>query len=618
MRIFLSLPYALVGLALLVPNLAGGEDRQADLSRILGTAIDHRPASEEVYNGSPSLAVLENGAYVASHDEFGPESSEFELAVTRVFRSPDRGRTWQQIATINGQFWSTLFHHADSLYLLGTDKHHGNVVIRRSDDGGVTWSEPSDSTHGLLSEGQYHCSPQPVIIHRGRLWRAMEDAAGGERWGERYRPLMMSAPVEADLLRRDSWTWSNFVPGHREWLDGRFVGWLEGNAVVDPQGEIVNILRVAGAADVCGTAALVRISVDGRQATFDPAKDFIKFPGGAKKFTIRHDAKSDRYYSLANVVLPQYRRKRSCAAIRNTLALTSSSNLCDWRVDHIVLHDQSLNKGYQYADWLFEGDDLIAVVRTAEDDGLGGAHNYHDANFMTFHRLRNFRAAKSGDGVKPDGWIALFDGTSLKHWRGYQQEDVPDGWRIEGGLLKLQGGEIDLVTREEFADFELRFEWRIGSGGNSGVIYRCDEDEPASYRTGPEYQLIDNSGWQLNPQDAIAAGALYGLYRPKEDASRPAGEWNEARIIIDGGRIEHWLNGVQLVEARLGSDEWLQRMKGTKLAEWPRFGQLPRGHIALQAHKGRDGQVVPIGFRHIEIRRLNEPSSGGGTPAAAP
>ena len=179
MRAFRSFSCTLVGVLLLTPCIAADEDRQADLSRVPGTVIDHRPAREGVYIGSPSLAVLEDGAYVASHDEFGPQSSEYEQAVTRVFRSADRGRSWKRIAAIDGQFWSTLFNHEGALYLLGTDKHHGNVVIRRSGDGGVTWSDPTDASHGLLAEGQYHCSPQPVVSHRGRLWRAMEDAAGG-------------------------------------------------------------------------------------------------------------------------------------------------------------------------------------------------------------------------------------------------------------------------------------------------------------------------------------------------------------------------------------------------------------------------------------------------------
>ena len=224
----------------------------------------------------------------------------------------------------------------------------------------------------------------------------MEDAGGGETWGERYRPFMMSVPVDANLLRRESWTFSNYLPGDKAWLDGNFRGWLEGNAVVDPHGEIVDILRVAGTDAVHGKAALTHIAKDGRQNRFDPASDFIDFPGGCKKFTIRHDPQSNRYWSLTNWVMPEYVGKRGAGSIRNTLALVSSPDLHSWQIDRVVLHDPDLDTGYQYADWLFDGEDIIAAVRTAHDDGLGGAHSYHDANLLTFHRIRDFRKVPAG------------------------------------------------------------------------------------------------------------------------------------------------------------------------------------------------------------------------------
>jgi hypothetical protein len=175
------------------------------------------------------------------------------------------------------------------------------------------------------------------------------------------------------------------------WLDGKFGGWLEGNAVVTPEGNIVDILRVDVKKDDNEKAAIVRISADGKQATFDPAKDFIDFPGGSKKFTIRWDAKSKHYWALANYVPVEYRRQDP-SRTRNTLALIRSTDLRHWEVRSILLsHPDTAKHGFQYADWLFEGNDLIAVVRTAFDDAAGGAHNQHDANYLTFHRIKNFR-----------------------------------------------------------------------------------------------------------------------------------------------------------------------------------------------------------------------------------
>jgi hypothetical protein len=363
---------------------------KADFAKVPGIVIAHQPAADRVYIGSPSIAVLDNGDYLATHDLFGPKSTEHTSAVTRVFRSTDRGQTWSHVTDIQGAFWSTVFVHKGAVYLMGTTKHHGNAVIRRSSDGGKTWTTPGDRNSGLLREGEYHCAPVPVVVHGGRLWRAMEDAGGGKEWGKRYRAMMMSAPVDADLLQADSWTCSNLLPRDPEWLDGKFNAWLEGNAVVTPDGQVAEILRV-DAPLPGGTAALVRVSGDGKAATFDPRTGFLRFPGGATKFTIRRDPRTGAYWSLSNYVPPRHAGARA-AATRNTLALIRSADLKEWTVQCILLyHPDPKRHGFQYVDWLFDGDDLIAVCRTACDDGLGGAMNFHNANFLTFHRIKNFR-----------------------------------------------------------------------------------------------------------------------------------------------------------------------------------------------------------------------------------
>ena len=195
-----SLLTACFAVACCLPGLLGA----TEWPDVPGTVIHHSPASSGLYIGSPSIAVLPDGVLVASHDEFGPKSAEHLSATTRVYSSVDDGEHWQPMAKIEGQFWSTLFVHDGGLYLIGTNRHHGNMIIRRSLDGGRTWTEPRDASTGLLAEGEYHCAPQPVIVHGGRIWRAFEDAGGGKAWGERYRPLMASAPVAST----HSGTWS--------------------------------------------------------------------------------------------------------------------------------------------------------------------------------------------------------------------------------------------------------------------------------------------------------------------------------------------------------------------------------------------------------------------------
>lgn len=344
-----------------------------------GVIIDRSPDFARVYVGCPSIAVLPRGDYVASHSWFGPGTTNDQTA---VLGSKDRGQTWEHLADIKGQWWSTLFLHRDALYIMGVSRRYGDAVIRRSTDAGVTWTAPNDERTGLLlSDAQYHTAPVPVVVHQGRIWRAFEDAEAGGGWGRHFRALVISAPAEADLLDASSWTASNRLHLNPDWLESERPGWLEGNVVVTPEGTLVNLLRVND--DRGDTAAIATISADGKTISFDPEDDFIDFPGGRTKFTIRHDPVSKRYWSLAN-------KQRNPTAYRNVLALTSSADLRHWKVESIILrHEDPEHHAWQYVDWLFDGPDLIAVSRTAWD----GSHNAHDANYFTFHRVKGFRGA---------------------------------------------------------------------------------------------------------------------------------------------------------------------------------------------------------------------------------
>lgn len=375
---------------------------ESDALRPPGVVIDYSPAASGKYIGSPALAVLPNGVYLASHDEFGPKSTYKTRARTKVFQSTDRGQTWTHRSDVDGIFWASLFARGDAVYLLGTDKQYGDVVIFRSKDGGKTWTTPTDARSGLLLTGGkypgggYHCAPVPLVEHNGRIWRAMEDAMGPKGWGHCFRAFMMSAPIDSDWLLADSWTCSNRLERNPLWLGERFGGWLEGNAVVTPEGDMVDILRV-DERESGGLAAVIRISDDGRWAAFDSGSGFIEFPGGSKKFTIRYDPVSKHYWSLSNWMFERHEGINP-PSTRNTVALIRSADLNEWSVRSIVLHHPEVEKhGFQYLDWRFDGDDLIAVSRTAYDDTEGGAHNFHDANYLTFHRIEGFRDLNTGE-----------------------------------------------------------------------------------------------------------------------------------------------------------------------------------------------------------------------------
>jgi hypothetical protein len=212
----------------------------------------------------------------------------------------------------------------------------------------------------------------------------------------------------------------------------------------------------------------------------------------------------------------------------------------------------------------------------------------------------------SCDSCCSDGaWTALFDGKSTDAFRGYNSDKFPEGWAVEGKVLHVLPGKHggDLMTKEEFEDFELSYEWKVSPGGNSGVIYKVVETKGPSWHTGFESQVLDDTlhGDGKNPK--TSAGALYALIAPNADKKvNPVGEWNTAKIIVKGAHGEHWLNGKKVVEYEQGSPQLQALIAESKFAkiknpELP-FGSVKKGHICFQAH----GQEV--WFRDLKIRKL--------------
>ncbi|HRK22360.1 MAG TPA: DUF1080 domain-containing protein, partial [Fimbriimonadaceae bacterium] len=185
------------------------------------------------------------------------------------------------------------------------------------------------------------------------------------------------------------------------------------------------------------------------------------------------------------------------------------------------------------------------------------------------------------------GFRPLFDGRTTAGWKAWRGTGVPSRWQSENGMLILKAGEGsggDLGTVEQFGNFELRLEFRIARRGNSGIIYRAGEDYPEPWKTGPEFQVLDDFGYTGGRPTWTTTGSFYEMYAPPAMFSRPAGEWNEARIVAKGNRIEHWLNQVKVVDCTIGSNDWNARYEKSKFKEFPEFARKPRGFIVLQDH----------------------------------
>jgi hypothetical protein len=202
------------------------------------------------------------------------------------------------------------------------------------------------------------------------------------------------------------------------------------------------------------------------------------------------------------------------------------------------------------------------------------------------------------DAESKAGWKLLFDGKALDQWRGYKKDTLPDGWKVEadGSFCRHGGG--DIVTKEQFASFELVIDWKISPGGNSGIFYRATEAHGAIYESAPEMQVLDNAKHGDGKNPKTSAGANYALIAPPKDVTKPAGEWNSARLVVDGQHVEHWLNGEKLLDYTLGSAEWAELVKKSKFAGWADYGKALTGHLGLQDHGDQ------VWYRNVKIRVL--------------
>lgn len=369
------------------------------------TEVKYQPERSQQFIGSPALIRVKDGALLASFDYFDADwEKNLDVRLTDIYRSEDDGATWRQVCSLAGAFWGVFFETGGALYHISISREYGDVVIRRSDDCGFTWSVPRDGRSGLLFRGgprrqrpNYHFGgTTPVLIHNGRIYKACEDFCderdGGYWHADAFRESVISAPVDADLLDAANWSVGNavaFEPEKYPDVANPESGWLEGNILVRPDGSLCNVMRAH--LKESNRAFLLDVSSDGSEIRFDRETGIIDFPGGASKFTIRRDPETGLYFTLSNPI-----RDSRWRNARNVLTLSVSDDLRHWRELSDLLTDDTgyppeLSAhltGFQYTDWQFDGEDLIYLVRMA----YRGARNFHDSNRLGFFRLKNFRA----------------------------------------------------------------------------------------------------------------------------------------------------------------------------------------------------------------------------------
>jgi hypothetical protein len=223
-------------------------------------------------------------------------------------------------------------------------------------------------------------------------------------------------------------------------------------------------------------------------------------------------------------------------------------------------------------------------------------------NLSTFAQVKSLTANE-----KKGGWKLLFDGKTTDGWHTYNKNRVTKNWKVVNGALVMDAKEKtkdeagDIVTNNEYENYELSTEWKISEAGNSGIIFNVKEEAkyPDTYTTGPEMQVLDNIKATDNKKENHLAGLLYdmsgtaALSKPK-----PVGEWNVAKIIQNKGHLTFYLNGIKTVDVQQGSEEWKAMIANSKFKTWPDFAAATKGKIAFQDH-GYD-----VAFRNIKIRKL--------------
>ena len=365
--------------------------RLARTGAVPGTVINYLHPEDKVYSFSgsslcsPSFVRHPDGYLLSSMDVYEGGAPQ---NLTLIFRSDDDGKTWRYVTDLFPCFWGKLFVHKGDVYMFAISNEYGDLLIGKSTDGGMTFPAPSVILRGSCNNGMpgVHKNPQNVLIHNGRIYLTCEWGA----WKAGYHAAMIiSCDVNADLLDCDNWAITPPLKYDESWEGvaiGPSSGCIEGTPVIAPDGKLLNIMRYDTSKTVPNYGLVLAFEVNTEDHT-SPLKysHAIKFPGNLSKFMIQKDEKSGYYYSLISRITDSTKIRD-----RSLLSLMRSKDLDNWELcaDILDARDQDHTKvGFNYIAFEFEGDDIIFQSRTA----INNARNFHDANYATFHRIKNFR-----------------------------------------------------------------------------------------------------------------------------------------------------------------------------------------------------------------------------------
>ena len=363
--------------------------RLARTGESVGTVVNYLHPDDTAYSFSgrylcsPSLVRHPDGFLLASMDLFAGGHPQ---NLTLIFRSDDDGETWHYVSELMPCFWGKMFIHKGELYMLSCSTEYGDLLIGKSVEGGKTFSAPVcllRGSNGKNGNDGIHKNPQNLFVHNGRIYNTLEWGT----WANKeycHAAMVMSCDMNDDLLVPENWSFTsprkfdpNFAPdvSHLPYCTMT----IEGTLVVDPRNRLLNVMRFGG--DRCVLAYEVNTQDHEAELSYSHC---IPFPANLSKFMIKYDAVSKKYYSIAS------RLHESIKTNRDLLSLMASNDLENWYVvsDLLDFSNQNPDKiGFQYVDFEIEGEDIIFLCRTS----INNAHDYHDANYSTFHRIENFR-----------------------------------------------------------------------------------------------------------------------------------------------------------------------------------------------------------------------------------